>query len=68
MRMRTAGVRIPRAELAEMPDNRRIQGPDESHNPLLFLKAAEERDKHDLVKVYHISCVTFMFFLVLAVG
>ena len=42
----------------KMPDNRRIQGPEESQNPLLFLKADEKaaREKKDLVIFICICC------------
>lgn len=38
-----------------MPDNRRIQGPEDSQNPTFFLKADEKQSKPDLVKI--IKCI-----------
>ena len=35
-----------------MPDNRRVQGPEVSQSPAAFLKAAEKREKPDLVCMY----------------
>jgi exosome complex component MTR3 len=32
-----------------MPDNRRIQGPEESHNPDVFLKPSEKPGNPDLL-------------------
>ena len=44
-------VRIARVGVSEgkMPDNRRVPGPEESQDPITFLKSSERREKAELV-------------------
>ena len=34
-----------------MPDNRRVPGPEESQDPITFLKSSERPEKPDLVRI-----------------
>ena len=52
MRISFAGnTKLARVGVSEgkMPDNRRVPGPEESQDPLTFLKSSERREKAELV-------------------